>query len=91
MWVVYGIVWAVAGVGIAVIGVAVSPASSVPSRPLAVLLGLVGGFAGGLVFELLSRATVFGFTAGFLGSLVTAMVVLILWTIVVPEAGHRHA
>ncbi len=90
MWIIDGIVWALAGVAIAVIGVAVSPAPSVPSRPLAVLFGLVGGFAGGLVFELLSRRTVFGFTAGFIGSLITAMVLLIVWTMVVPEPGHRR-
>ncbi len=90
MWLFYGIAWAVGGVAIAVVGVAVSPPRSVPSTPLAVLLGLAGGFVGGLVFELLSRRTVFGFTAGFIGSLITAMVLLIVWTMVVPEPGHRR-
>jgi hypothetical protein len=85
MWVLYGIAWALAGAAIAGIGLAVSRPVDVPSRPLAVLLGLGGGFAGGLVIELLSRSSVFGFTAGFIGSLVSAMVLLVLWTIVTPE------
>ncbi len=89
MWVFYAIAWAVGGVAITVIGLAVGRPDDVPSRPLAILLGLGGGFTGGLVFELLSRRSVFGFTAGFIGSLITAMVVLVVWTIIVPEPVHR--
>lgn len=91
MWLLQAVLWAVAGVGITAIALAVSPEGSVSSRSRAILLGLVGGVAGGLVVQVLARRQGFGFTAGVLGSLVTAMAVLLIWTVVAPEPRRRHA
>ncbi len=91
MWVLQAIGWAVAGVVITAIALGVSPEDSVSSKPRALLLGLAGGVGGGLVVQVLAHRQGFGFTAGVFGSLVIAMVVLLVWMMVTPEPRHRRA
>lgn len=86
---VYAIVWAAAGLAMAVIGIAVSPPDEVPALPLTAALGILGGFGGGLVIELLARPTVPGFTAGFIGSVTGSSVLLIALALARPA--HRAA
>jgi len=86
----YGVVWALAGLLLAVVGRAVTPAQEAPRAASTIALGILGGVAGGLVIDSLSRPTVHGFTAGFIGSLMGSSVVLIIWSVVAKPA-HRSA
>ncbi len=81
MSVVYGIVWCVAGLAMAVLGLAVTPAEEPPGGALVLVLGLAGGFGGGLLIELLARPTVPGFTAGLIGSVIGASVLLVIGSV----------
>lgn len=86
MGVVYGIVWSVAGLAMAVLGLAVTPAEEAPSGALMLGLGLVGGFGGGLLIELLARPTVPGFTAGLMGSLIGSSILLVIGSVLAQPA-----
>ncbi len=92
MWVGYVLVWVLAGALTGAIAAAVSPPLRLPAKVLVVVLGMAGGVGGGLLAELMGRRTVPGsFTAGLVGCLMGAMVLLIAVTLVHPLPVHRAA
>ena len=92
MWIIYGIVWSAAGLAMAIIGLSVGPDYGPARKAMGALAGIVGGFLGGLGIELWARSSTFGFTAGFMGSLTGAMVLLIAWGLWTrPPAPRRSA
>ncbi len=84
------VVWIVTGIGLGVLGRAVSPAWQAPGLPLCAGLGAVGGLGGGLLIHLLALRNVAGFTAGEIGAVMGASVLLIAGS-VLAEPGRRPA
>lgn len=78
------VVWILTGLAMGVLGRAVSPAWQAPGALLCTGLGVVGGFGGGLLIHLLARGTVAGFTAGEIGAIMGASVLLIVGSVVAP-------
>ncbi len=72
------VAWILTGLGLGVLGRAVSPSWQAPPTRLVLGLGLLGGLGGGLLAHELALRTVAGFTAGEIGSILGASVVLIV-------------
>ena len=75
------LVWMVTGLLLGVLGRAVSPAWQAPGVLLCTGLGLVGGLGGGLLIHELALRNVAGFTAGEIGAIVGASVLLIVGSV----------
>ncbi len=71
------VAWIVTGLLLGVLGRAVSPAWQAPGLLPCVGLGVVGGLGGGLLIHALALSTVAGFTAGEIGAIMGASVLLI--------------
>ncbi len=83
------IVWILAGLGMSILARAVAPERQTPPLLANTALGVVGGLVGGIVIDRLAQQTVAGFTAGFLGAIIVACVLLIIGNVVmVPEDGN---
>jgi uncharacterized membrane protein YeaQ/YmgE (transglycosylase-associated protein family) len=70
------VVWIAAGLAMGAVARAVSAESQSPGLLVTLGLGAVGGLAGGAAISTLAQRTVAGFTAGFIGSLLGACVLL---------------
>lgn len=82
------VVWIVTGVVLSVIARAVSPERQAPGIVLSTALGIVGGGAGGLLISWLAERSVAGFTAGFVGSIIGASVLLVIGSVVTAPGGR---
>jgi uncharacterized membrane protein YeaQ/YmgE (transglycosylase-associated protein family) len=71
------VVWIVTGLLLGVVGRAVSPAWQAPGVLLCTGLGVAGGLGGGLLIHELALRSVAGFTAGEVGAIMGASVLLI--------------
>ncbi len=81
MMAVLVVVWIVTGVGLGVLSRAVSPAWQAPGVLPCVGLGLLGGLGGGLLLHYLALHDVAGFTAGEVGAIMGASVLLIVGSV----------
>ncbi len=82
------IVWILAGLAMSILARAVAPERQTPSLLANAALGAVGGLVGGIVIDRLARHTVAGFTAGFLGAIIVACVLLVIGNVVMePQDG----
>lgn len=82
------IVWILAGLALSILARAVAPERQMPPLLANSALGIVGGLVGGIAFDRLAQRTVAGFTAGFIGAIMVASVLLIIGNVVMkPEDG----
>lgn len=80
------VVWIVIGLALSVIARAVAPERQVLGMAANSALGIVGGLAGGFMIDRLAQSTVAGFTAGAVGSIMGASVLLIIGNVVAAPA-----
>ena len=71
------IVWIFTGLLLGIVARAVSPAWQAPGVLLCTALGVAGGLGGGLLIHQLALRSVAGFTAGEVGAVMGASVLLI--------------
>ncbi len=77
------VVWIVTGIALGVLSRAVSPAWQAPGLPLCAGLGALGGLLGGIPIHLLALRNVAGFTAGEIGAIMGASVLLAAGSVLV--------
>jgi uncharacterized membrane protein YeaQ/YmgE (transglycosylase-associated protein family) len=75
------VAWILTGLGLSILGRAVSPPDQALGALLAAALGILGGLGGGFLVEGLATRTVPGFTAGEIGSIMGASVLLIVGSV----------
>ncbi len=82
------IVWILAGLALSILGRAVAPERQLPPLLANTALGVVGGLVGGILIDRWAQHTVAGFTAGFIGAIMGASVLLIVGSVVMEPQGE---
>jgi len=83
------VVWIVAGLVLSVLARAVAPRGQVVGVAASSALGIAGGLGGGFAIDRLARSTVAGFTAGLVGSILGACVLLIIGNVAAAPGDAR--